>query len=75
MVVDEEGAETAMPMNDPIEIGVFAGAKPLSLAMHRIRTGPQTVTITVPQRPSRAGIDPRHLLIDAEPGDNVWNWE
>ena len=39
--------------------------------MHRVRTGAQTITVTVPQRPARAGIDPRHLLIDVEPGDNV----
>jgi hypothetical protein len=39
--------------------------------MHRIRTGQQTITVTVPGRPARAGIDPRHLLIDVEPGDNL----
>ena len=75
VVVDTEGVETTVPMNDPIEIGVFAGDKPLSLAMHRIRPGSQTITITVPQRPTRAGIDPRNLLIDVEPWDNVWNLE
>jgi hypothetical protein len=72
VVVDERGAETNVPMNDPIEIGVFApGGKPLFLAMHRVRTGPQTITFTVAKRPARAGIDPRHLLIDVEPNDNV----
>jgi hypothetical protein len=39
--------------------------------MHRVRSGPQTITVTVPRRPERAGIDPRHLLIDVRPGDNV----
>jgi hypothetical protein len=39
--------------------------------MHRIRSGPQTITVTVPERPARAGIDPRHLLIDVQPADNV----
>ncbi|MEO8381465.1 MAG: ABC transporter permease [Acidobacteriota bacterium] len=72
VVVDTEGKETNVPMNDLIELGAFAqNGKPLGLAMHRIRTGAQTIVILVPQRPTRAGIDPRHLLIDVEPGDNV----
>jgi hypothetical protein len=78
VVVDTEGKETNVPMNDLIELGLFSAAptgeergKPLYLAMHRIRTGPQTITITVPHKPTRAGIDPRHLLIDATPDDNV----
>jgi ABC-2 type transport system permease protein len=84
VVVDTAGVVTEMPMGDPIEIGLFAAAeesaegegvevlgRPLYLAMHRIRTGPQTITITVAERPARVGIDPRHLLIDDYPGDNV----
>ena len=73
VVVDEEGLETNIPMNDLVEIGVFGppGSKPLHLAMHRIHTGPQTITVTVPRQPAQAGIDPRHLLIDVEPWDNV----
>ena len=60
-------------MNDPIEIGVFGpdGDQPLYRAMQRVRTGAQTITITVPQRPTSAGIDPRHLLIDVAPDDNM----
>jgi hypothetical protein len=78
VVVDTAGAETDVPMDDRVEIGVFAltedGVSPgraLYLAMHRIRTGAQTITLTVPERPARAGIDPRHLLIDVEPSDNL----
>ena len=77
VAVDTEGVETEIPMNDLVEIGVFASAeasealgRPLHMTMHRIRTGPQTITITVPERPARAGIDPRHLLIDVAPADN-----
>ena len=29
------------------------------------------ITVTVPGRPARAGIDPRNLLIDVKPGDNL----
>ena len=78
VAVDTEGVETDLPMNDLVEIGVFAPAeagevlgRPLHMAMHRIRTGPQTITITVRERPARAGIDPRHLLIDVAPADNI----
>jgi hypothetical protein len=64
-------------MNDLIEVGVFAPAagdsvgKPLYLRQHRIRAGDQQIVVTVPARPGHAGIDPRHLLIDVEPGDNT----
>jgi len=39
--------------------------------MHRIRSTEQTITLTVPRRPARAGIVPWYLLIDWETGDNV----
>ena len=77
VVVDTAGITTDVPMNDLIEIGVFARAKdgqrgePLYLRMHRIRAGEQRITVTVPREPAQAGIDPRHLLIDDEPDDNV----
>ncbi len=80
VVVDTAGVETNMPMNDLVEIGVYAPADageeqgtPLYLAMHRMHTGPQTITVTVPRKPARAGIDPRHLLIDVTPRDNLSN--
>ena len=64
-------------MNDLVEVGVYAEAKdgvlgkPLYLRMHRIRSGDQRITVTVPAKPTKAGIDPRNLLIDVEPNDNV----
>jgi ABC-2 type transport system permease protein len=78
VAVDSAGAETAVPMDDRVEVGVFAPAgkggkpgRPLYLRMHRIRSGRQTITVTVPRRPARAGIDPFHLLTDLERVDNV----
>ena len=35
---------------------------PLYVRKHRIRSGEQTITVTVPGRPAHAGIDPYHLL-------------
>jgi ABC-2 type transport system permease protein len=76
-VVDTAGVETDIPMDDFVEVGVFAAAKdggfgePLYLRMHRIRSGEQRITVTVPSQPARAGIDPRSLLIDVETNDNL----
>ncbi len=75
VAVDTAGTETNLPMNDLVEIGVYAldaeGGKQLHLAKHFIRTGSQTITVTVPGKPGRAGIDPRHLLIDVDMDNNI----
>ncbi|MCI0433679.1 MAG: hypothetical protein L0271_08515 [Gemmatimonadetes bacterium] len=79
MRADSIGNETEVSMDDLIEIGVFApGAgegrgpgEPLHLERHRIRGGEQTIRITVPREPARAGIDPWHKLIDRQRDDNV----
>jgi len=75
-VFDSAGVETVLPMNEWVEIGIFApGGKdgalsaPLHLQKHRIRSGAQTITVTVPKKPVLAGIDPRHLL-DVEEGED-----
>ena len=64
-------------MDDWVQVGVFAAAqegeesgKPLYMQMHRIRSTKQTITVTVPGKPARAGIDPNHLLIDLKMADN-----
>lgn len=61
VVDDTAGAETEVPMNDLIQIGVFARGAPLYLRMHRIPAGRQRITV----------IDPRNPLIGATPDDNV----
>jgi ABC-type transport system involved in multi-copper enzyme maturation permease subunit len=81
ITVDSAGTERVVPMNDLVEVGVFTGSahdgtrdgagEPLYLHLHRIRAGAQRIVVTVPRKPSRAGIDPRNLLIDVAPGDNV----
>ncbi len=70
VVVDEAGVETEVPMAEQVQVGVFGPTKegqeelsePLSVQMHRIRSGEQTITVTVPRKPHLAGIDPYHLL-------------
>ncbi|HYH79199.1 MAG TPA: hypothetical protein VEX86_05360 [Longimicrobium sp.] len=77
VTVDTAGVETEAPMNDLVEIGVFASAadggrgEALYRRMHRVRPGRQRITVTVPRKPARAGIDPRSLLIDVKGDDNV----
>ena len=78
LVVDEAGVETEVPLDDWVEIGVFAAAeegqesgRPLYVQRHRIRSGAQTISVTVLDQPARAGIDPFSLLIDLELGDNI----
>jgi hypothetical protein len=77
LVVDEQSVETEVPMDDLVEVGVFAAAEDgspdvlLYRHMHRIRSGDQRITLMVPKEPARAGIDPRNLLIDVKPDDNL----
>jgi ABC-2 type transport system permease protein len=77
VVADSAGRETELPMTDWVEIGIFAPAepganlgKPLYVQKHRVRSGIQTITVTVPEKPARGGIDPYNLL-DWEEGDNI----
>ena len=78
-VYDIAGVVTEPPMDEWVQIGVFAHAEngdelsePLHVQMHRIRSGEQTITVTVPGKPTRAGIDPYRLLDWEEGrGDNI----
>lgn len=45
--------------------------KPLYVQMHRISSAKETITVMVPRKPARAGIDPYHLLIDLKMDDNI----
>ena len=77
MRADSVGNETEVPIDEWVEIGVFAAVEgnelgePLYLERHRIRRGEQTIRITVPREPARAGIDPYRKLIDRQRDDNV----
>jgi len=72
-VVDETGVEKEVAMDELVPVGVFtaraqgeASGKPLYLQAHRIRTGEQTISMTVAERPSEAGVDPDYLLHNSE---------
>lgn len=75
VVVDSTGYENEVPMNDWLQVGIYEEGKglkePLYLQMHRIRSGEQTIKVTVPRKPERGGIDPAHLMIDLRFEDNI----
>jgi ABC-2 type transport system permease protein len=77
LVVDTAGFETEVPMDDLVEVGVYAAGEsgklgePLYRQLHRVRSGEQRITVMVPKEPARAGVDPRNLLIDVTPDDNL----
>ncbi|KAA5543455.1 ABC transporter permease/M1 family aminopeptidase [Adhaeribacter rhizoryzae] len=75
VVVAATGSENEVPMQDWLEVGIFEEGKeatePLYLQMHRIRSGEQTIKVTVPRKPERGGIDPNHLMIDLRLDDNI----
>ena len=79
VVDDSAGVQTEVPMNDWVPIGVYSpsgedeevlSGKLLYKQLHRIRTGTQTITLTVPQAPGGVAIDPYQLLIDLNTENN-----
>jgi len=69
---DGIGAQTEVPMDDQIDIGVLGeGDAPLYLKKRRVRSGETTFTMEVSGKPLRAGIDPIVKLIDRRPDDNT----
>jgi ABC-2 type transport system permease protein len=68
---DGKGVETEVPLDDWIDVGVFADKTPLYLQKHHVTGSELTVQVIVLGRPTRAGIDPYNKLIDRTPTDNV----
>ncbi|MDF1501413.1 M1 family aminopeptidase [Roseisolibacter sp. H3M3-2] len=75
---DSVGRETETPMDDLVEVGVYAAAAadgargaPLYLRRHRLRSGRQTIRVVVSGEPARAGVDPARKLIERDRSDNV----
>ncbi|MEZ6024320.1 MAG: M1 family aminopeptidase, partial [Hyphomonadaceae bacterium] len=80
LYADGQGAETEAPLDEEFEIGVFT-AEPgrgafssndvVAFERRPIRSGRQTITLTVDREPSYAGIDPYNKRIDRNSEDNV----
>jgi ABC-2 type transport system permease protein len=78
MFADSTGKERKVPINDIIDVGVFAEpakgktyGKLLSSRRVRITTKENSFTFTTNQKPYEAGIDPNCYLIDKIVTDNV----
>lgn len=57
----------SVPMNDLIEVGIKDGQGTfLYLQKHRLKNGNQEMTITVPEQPAEAGLDPIQKLISIQ---------
>ncbi|MBK8715321.1 MAG: ABC transporter permease subunit [Nannocystaceae bacterium] len=78
----DDGSETPIAIADFLEIGALGERTidgrteeyPIALQWQRFDRDTSTVTFRVPAqagRPLRAGIDPRALLVDREPSDNL----
>jgi len=73
---DSTGMESPTAINDWIDIGVYARGKDrkeklIYLKKHKVTKKEFTFTIPVSQKPTRAGIDPMHKLIDRHSSDNT----
>jgi ABC-2 type transport system permease protein len=77
-VVDSAGVETDVPMDDLVDLGIYASPQlsvpddPLFEERRRITSGKHTIKVIVPRRPARVGVDPYLLMLDLEGNDN---WE
>jgi ABC-type transport system involved in multi-copper enzyme maturation permease subunit len=68
---DGTGSERPVPMDDLIEVALYdAGGKPLYRGRHRVRSGAQTIELTLARPPVRAALDPDHELLDRNIKDN-----
>jgi ABC-2 type transport system permease protein len=71
-VADELGKESDVSIDDLIDVGVVdAKGDAISVSRQRIAGEESTFTMTVDQRPVKAGIDPLNKLIDRRPEDNA----
>jgi aminopeptidase N len=68
----ELGAETEIPLDDFIDVGVVdKDGNAVALEREKITSPEATFTLTVDAEPVKAGIDPLNKLIDRLPDDNV----
>jgi len=69
---DELGAESEVQLDDFIEVGVLDGQRNV-LAVQKVHVTGERVDVTMKVHGDavQAGIDPRSMLIDRKPDDNV----
>ena len=67
VVYNEKGEKQTVPMNDWVELGLFAGKdvsrRTGAFGKHQIRSGTQRLTLISKTKPGYVRVDPRLLLI------------
>jgi ABC-2 type transport system permease protein len=80
LYADGHGKETEAPLDEPFDIGVFGdepgrpgfgAASVLRFERQRVKTGKQTVSVTVDRAPKWVGVDPYNKRIDRNSADNL----
>jgi len=76
--ITDAGERIEVPMNDWVDIGIFAEAddgaslgESLYLQKHQLTGEEQVITLVVDEQPARAGIDPYIKLVDRTPEENM----
>ena len=74
---DGAGAEHEVPLDTWFQVAVFPESdhdmielQPLYLQQHRLRSGPQRITVRVVEKPGTASVDPFRLMIERIRADN-----
>ncbi|MBV1860794.1 MAG: ABC transporter permease, partial [Nannocystaceae bacterium] len=68
----QSGQETAIEINDWIEVGLMdEDGEFLYREKHQLSDEKTKLTITVDEKPAKAGVDPIVMLVDRNPDDNV----
>lgn len=68
----ESGQETEIEINDWIEVGLMdEDGEFLYREKHQLSEETTTLSLTVDEKPAKAGIDPIVMLVDRNPDDNV----
>ncbi|MBL4689368.1 MAG: ABC transporter permease subunit [Nannocystaceae bacterium] len=69
---DEDGAESATEIDDWIQVGALdADELPIGVQFTHVDGETSSITFTLDDKPLRAGIDPRAVLVDRNPDDNM----
>ena len=80
LYADGQGEETAAPLNESIDIGMFSAepgkagfdsSKVVLMQRRFVRSGVQTFRFVTATRPTFGGVDPYNRWIDRDSGDNV----
>lgn len=71
---DKKGKEELLDLDDYLYVGVYgkdSGNQPLYYQLHKFTQKQNTIKLILDEEPYKAGVDPKHLLIDRVREDNV----